>query len=288
MQHKVEFFLYKIFQIIIHSVSLRTQLSIAKFIAYFNVYFLKIRVSVVKNNCQSIFQNQDPREINRFVLNYFIYQFFVFLDFIRCNRLNSYLIEKRIKQFEIDDHDYFQQVFKQEKILIISGHISNFILLGQYIHQHFSKVSVVVKKQKNRLIDYDFYQNLRNEGLLILDRRRDLRTIATMNLPQGYALSILGDQDAGKKGVSVPFLGRNASTSQGISFLIEKHKIKPLFCGISLNNDLTYNVHFKKVELNEERGQTEILKIVNQVLSDFILEHPYDWFWVHKRWKTQC
>ncbi|MCH8300802.1 MAG: lipopolysaccharide heptosyltransferase II [Candidatus Marinimicrobia bacterium] len=112
------------------------------------------------------------------------------------------------------------------------------------------------------------------------------------SLKEGCNLGVISDQDAGKSGVFIDFLGRKASTPKGAAFFALKAKV-PLFTVYSKRlDDGNYQAEIIPVELDydgkitEEKIKTATQEIAYR-LENFIRENPDQWLWFHKRWKTR-
>jgi len=104
-------------------------------------------------------------------------------------------------------------------------------------------------------------------------------------------VGILSDQDGGKKGEIVEFLGRKASTPKGIAhfslrtgapifpvFIVREHGpyhriVVEDDISVMRSDDLEKDVH-------------EILQRFADALVKYVTKYPGQWLWLHKRWKS--
>jgi KDO2-lipid IV(A) lauroyltransferase len=99
------------------------------------------------------------------------------------------------------------------------------------------------------------------------------------------------DQDAHKKGVFVPFLGRLASTPVGPAAIARLrnapivpafiHEIAPGKHEIIIHPALTVA---KTKDRDADIYQTTVR--LTGIVEDHIRQYPSEWFWLHNRWKT--
>jgi KDO2-lipid IV(A) lauroyltransferase len=120
---------------------------------------------------------------------------------------------------------------------------------------------------------------------------------------QGRAVCLVYDQDGGKRGVFADFLGYPASTwtSAAETHLLLKvpivvgstHRV-----GYGPQNRLVTHGRIDWKPLPEASSKEEkrrlrderVLEIVEQInawLGDAIRDHPEQWMWAHRRWKTR-
>jgi KDO2-lipid IV(A) lauroyltransferase len=176
---------------------------------------------------------------------------------------------------------------RPEKVVFITGHYGNFILGTRFVNATMMPVSAVVKRQSNYRIHQDFYRNLSREGMVIWENRKDLRKIVSLAIKDGESLGLMIDQDAGPRGMMIPFLNHPASTATGPFHLIRKFVPRVVVTSMHLEKNLNYHLLIKDLGyLNHLEGK-EILTLLNNELSAYVMDHPLDWLWFHRRWKTQ-
>lgn len=120
----------------------------------------------------------------------------------------------------------------------------------------------------------------------------------TTLLNAGGNLALLCDQDAGQRGVFVEFFGRPASTFKSIALMALEHKaILVMGYGVRLPDDFT-NARWAQFEIGcediidtaELQTDNEILEITQRYTSALeraVRRSPEQYFWVHRRWKTE-
>lgn len=175
--------------------------------------------------------------------------------------------------------------------LLVSGHFGNWELVAAWLATECPQVKFLVKSQSNRRVD-----RLQNE----LRRRAGVGVIRTgattkemlRTLRGGGVIGLLGDQDAGAGGMFVNFLGRPASVFRGAATLAWKLRC-PVLTGflIRLPNGrhrLEFNeLFFGESGWDETRAVAEITRWHTRQLADVVERYPDQYFWVHRRWKTQ-
>ena len=108
---------------------------------------------------------------------------------------------------------------------------------------------------------------------------------------------MLCDQDAGSRGLFVPFFGKDASTFKSIAILALEYRA--LICvgyGVRLKDDF-HNNRWVNYEIGCEEvidpllAQSadpvcEITEQFTSALERAIARAPEQYFWVHRRWKS--
>jgi KDO2-lipid IV(A) lauroyltransferase len=151
-------------------------------------------------------------------------------------------------------------------------------------------LSAVVKKQHNPY--FDRYTNaLRTRyGMQTINLKRGVKDIIT-HLKNNQIVALLCDQNAGKSGIILDFLGYPASHWKGpVKISLRYHiPIVPAFAVRSTNSKIQIcfepMIFYPELVDNEE-GYIFLWKQLNQVIESYINRYPEQWFWVHNRWKA--
>ncbi|MBP7459755.1 MAG: hypothetical protein KBA26_00545 [Candidatus Delongbacteria bacterium] len=285
MQHYIEFFLYKIGILLLGNFSLPVLWGIGKWVGWMNFYVFRIRRRVIDAQLALIYPEWSSSRRHQFIRCYLQRQFFFFLDFIKLMHLNASKLKQRVNN-DGQYQKWCSQVTR-ERLIFVAGHFANFVMGTLYVHTAIHPVAGIVKRQSNYLIHRDFYQWMAKKGMILLENRRDIKKISKLEIPPDYSLGILIDQDAGRKGVMVPFMGFPASTSRGPAYLISKYRLRPIMVGMYLEKNLNYRIILDDLGAPDSDDPEYLMGCINQHLSGFIDLHPLDWFWLHRRWKTQ-
>jgi len=111
-------------------------------------------------------------------------------------------------------------------------------------------------------------------------------------LRRGEIMGLLIDQDTDVPGVFVDFFGRPAWTPIAPALLARKTGA-PLVVGANhrLAGDAGYRVRIAEIALSAAPDRQRALAADTQAISHWlearIREHPEQWVWLHRRWKTQ-
>jgi KDO2-lipid IV(A) lauroyltransferase len=119
-------------------------------------------------------------------------------------------------------------------------------------------------------------------GVGLIQRGIQFRT-AFATLRQGLAVAILADQDAGPRGLFVPFFGRSTSTLAGpAEFALRTGAVLlPAFTPLI---DGRYSAVFE--EPIPPSDIETMMTAWNGRLEAMIRRYPDQYFWLHKRWKS--
>jgi KDO2-lipid IV(A) lauroyltransferase len=196
-----------------------------------------------------------------------------------------------LARVDIDGMDHLVRAREAGRgVLLVAGHYGNWEMLGAAIGHHGHPISFVVGQQTNHRVD-DVMNDLRRaQGIGIIPRGTALRKVLQA-LRANQAVALLADQDARKGGVMVDFLGRPASTVRGPALFALRAgcPILPVF----IRRD--GGRHRATVEpplwpdpaRDEDAAVLDLTQRYTDALARQVRAHPDQYFWPHRRWKTQ-
>jgi KDO2-lipid IV(A) lauroyltransferase len=174
--------------------------------------------------------------------------------------------------------------------LCVTGHIGNWELLAAYCAKFFP-TAVIAKKIYFEKFDREVVRRRRRLGIEVIYQEKGLRPVVAA-LRSGRVVGILADQDIPDvAGVFVDFLGTEAYTPVAPAALALGSGT-PLFvvCVERLGHGL-HRIHVSgPVEHpktgNRAEDRLELTRRWSRILCEFIREHPGQWAWFHRRWRT--
>lgn len=197
---------------------------------------------------------------------------------------------KLFSQCRFENKEYVAEALSRGKgVLLITGHFGDWEAPCRMLPMEGYGLAMITKKQRNRL--FDAYTNAIRErqGGSIIDMKNALKGVLH-HTGHGDLIGILIDQDAGKRGVLMDFLGKPASNWTGTAKIALRYQI-PIVPGFVIRNqDETLTFRFEKMIdpawlKDTEENVLQMIKAMNQALEEKIRQYPEQWFWVHKRWK---
>ena len=193
---------------------------------------------------------------------------------------------------EIEGIEYIKDNIKPNRgVIIISGHFGLWEYIPQYLTLLGFKMTSVARNQKNRYVDKWFKDMRKRHGAETTDSGLGLRGILKA-LHNGHILGLMMDQDNGKQGIFMKFLGKWASAPTGPAVI--SMKLGAPLIPVSLFPNYR-GKHLLKVYPpidvtryeNNIIGQQKLTQDYNSWYENIVKEYPEQWFWLHRRWKTQ-
>ena len=173
--------------------------------------------------------------------------------------------------------------------MVVAGHFGCWELAGATIAALGYPTSFLVGEQSNLRVDEVMNDLRRAQGVGIITRTSALRKVLTA-LRGNEFVALLADQDARKGGVIVDFLGRPASVVRGPALFAIRAKspVIPLFIH---REGRRHRVIFEAPlwpdpSMGEDAAVEDLTRRHADALARRIREHPEEYFWPHRRWKT--
>lgn len=253
---------------------------------------LKTRIKASLNNLRYVFGERVPEdeliELNGRIVSHFAQMLFEAPHILRLNRTNlsRYVI--------FDNEDVLSQALKKGRGgFILTGHFGNWELMSAAIALRFNTKGAVVVRPADFAPADRLLENLRSRfGTEIIPKKRAMKKLLAVK-KEDKVIGILLDQNVDwYEGVFVPFLGKPACTNKGLA-LVALRTGSPVIPAFSIRQpDGRYRVVFgDEVPLlrtdDKIKDTEENTALFTQIIEKYVNQHPDQWFWFHKRWKTK-
>jgi KDO2-lipid IV(A) lauroyltransferase len=187
-----------------------------------------------------------------------------------------------------EGYEHFERALARGRgVLFATAHLGNWEL-SAFAHALMSKpMYVVVRPLDNPLIDRLVARRRTMSGNRIIEKKDYARGILKA-LAANEAVGILADQNSSlEEGVFVDFLGTPACASTGLARLAA-HSGAAVIPGFAFWSEIErrYTLRFyPEIEITGSAG--EDTRRVQGAIEAAIREHPEQWLWIHRRWKTR-
>ena len=188
--------------------------------------------------------------------------------------------------------EYHRQCWDRGGILVL-GHLGNWEWKGVSITRNGSNPLYVLAKRQTNPWSNDFIARVRgSQNIKLLYTDESPRAIFKL-LKEKALIGFIADQDAGKSGTFVPFMNRLASTFQGPALFARKTDA-PIYFLWSYHDEqrrLVFEIQEMERPQCDPKDAAEWERQFTwnwvRLLETKVREHPEDYFWVHRRWRTQ-
>lgn len=181
-------------------------------------------------------------------------------------------------------------------ILIATGHLGSFELLGHAIGMRGLPLAAVARKFQSRRFDA-WWTGLREaRGNKIIDRRGAFKEVVA-TISRGMSAAILFDQNVTRNhAVFVDWFGVPAATTRSVALAALRTGAPIYIASIRYCGDDRYCVDalecdYSDIYRDESLSSDAKIHLITQRLADryceMIRNFPEGWFWLHRRWKTR-
>lgn len=189
--------------------------------------------------------------------------------------------------------EYPKWLIREHKgLILLTGHYGNFEIVGYMLGLFGFDIYSIARPLDNPYFNEYLYGIRQKKGQKILNKKGVSNDIDDV-LKSGATLGIIADQDAGRKGVFVDFFGRKASAYKSIGLAALYYNV-PVVIGVSrrVDNKFSFELEMQRIIFPDEwKDKPDQLQWITQeytkALEDAIRKDPTQYWWIHRRWKTQ-
>ena len=183
-------------------------------------------------------------------------------------------------------------------VITLSGHFGNWELATAMFGYFGFPMGVVARDLDNPWL-HRWFQRWRTATGHRLISKKGGGGDMVQTLENRGALAMLGDQDAGSRGMFVPFFGHDASTFKSIALLAVHHRAVIVMGYAYRLPDDFLNQRWTQFEMGCEDvidpldfadcddPVREITARYTRALERLVRRAPEQYFWVHRRWKSE-
>lgn len=251
---------------------------------------LGIRRAVVEANLRLAFPDADDASIGRTVDAAYRHLGREAAAILRLSRMTAADV---VRHTETGGWEMLEGALAEGRgAMLVTGHFGNWEIAAAAVAARGIPIAAIVRRQGNRRVD---------ERLDALRRRLGVETIPQSEAPRRVprvlrsngVVGIVGDQDARRAGVFVPFFGRPASTARGTA-LFALRLDAPVFACTARRlpgPELRYRVEGERIPVQRtgdpDADVRRLTAALAASLEAAVRAAPEQYFWFHKRWKTR-
>jgi len=242
------------------------------------------------NLIQSFGPEMNKEGAKRLLRKVYIHFGQMFLEVPHAVRLNPRNVHRYVT-FESEEH-LLDALKKEKGVFALTGHLGNWEIESTAVAMRFGNLAVVARPMDFEPLERLVIDLRSRYGTEIIPKQRSMRKLLT-SLRANKIIGILLDQNVDwYEGAFVNFFGRPACTNKGLALVALKTgaPVVPVFSAKA--KDGRYRIMIgKEVDLirtgDKLRDVEENTGLFTSIIERHIREHPEQYFWFHKRWKTK-
>jgi KDO2-lipid IV(A) lauroyltransferase len=185
-----------------------------------------------------------------------------------------------------------ERLTHKQPVIFITGHCGNWELLGYLLSVLGYPIAALARPLDNHLIN-DWVLGIRERfGLKIVTKWGGVPILQEM-ITNNTSVGFIADQNAGDRGMFVPFFGRLASSYKSIGILAMRYQIPIVAVHAKrIDGSFKYEVSVTDfIEPSDWNNQPDPLYYItaryNRAIEQMVRNAPEQYLWLHRRWKSR-
>lgn len=301
IRYRAEYFLFRLIVCVLQSLSLRQGASVAEGLALVIHRCLPRRMTryhIACTNLKTAFgDTYSDRERDELIYRMWVHLFRMVVEIAQLPR--------KLYRSNVRDRVHFrnrsavvQALCSGRSVILLSGHVGNWEMAVSVFGLFGFPMGVVARELDNPYLNEWFRAFRQSTGHIMLAKKGGYDGMLEMLEQRGH-LALLGDQDAGSRGIFVDFFGQPASTFRSIALLAAQyralicvgyaHRLPDDFASqTGVNYEIGCEAVIDPLALGEVDDEIrEITQQYTAALERVVRRAPEQYFWVHRRWKSQ-
>lgn len=218
------------------------------------------------------------------------------IDSARFDRLSSDWYERNVSIPFNEEYHAIRRRAGGTGILVVSGHIGSVELQAYAAPFAGREFCFVARSFKSEMLEAWWNSRRQKLGNQVIARKGAVRKMIE-KLNSGKDVAVLIDQNIRRKhAVFVDWFGTPAATTFAPAVAVIETGAPIVISAIVFRGSDRYEILEKECcvvdilensELSRDQKIVEITERISKSYQDTILQHPEEWFWIHRRWKTR-
>lgn len=299
IRHRLEYFAFRVFVCVIESLPTRTSVRCAKGLAFIvhRIAPRKMnRYQVARDNLHRAFGDElSDAAADKIIYDMWVHLFRLVVEIIQLPRKMRLYNCADIMTFR-NRNDCVRAMCAGRPVMTVGGHFGNWEVANCATGWFGFPMGVVARDLDNPFLHQWFERFRRHTGHRLISKVGGSQQMVQYLENRG-CLAMLGDQDAGPRGMFVDFFGVPASTFKSLALVALQHQAVICVCYARRVEDDFENsrwVNFEigceeiidPLELDCDDEIREITERYTQALERIVRLAPEQYLWVHRRWKS--
>jgi len=278
---------------LVHSLSMRLALRLAEALAWLAYQVDRRHREVAAENLRHAFPElaSNSTRIDRLVRDTYRHFLTVAVEMVLLPRKMHVTTWRRYASIGASAR-MMSQLLLDRPALLVTAHFGNWELAGRLIGVFGLKTYAIARVLDNPYLERYVHRFRQGTGQTLIAKKDDFDRL-TEALGSGAKVCTLADQDAGSRGLFVPFFGRPASTHKAVALMAIEYDSAILVFGVPrVAEPMMYVVECEDIiDPREYADRPDAIRAMTErytaALERLIRRHPEQYFWLHRRWKSQ-
>lgn len=299
-RHFAEYGVFRFIVCLIDALPTRATVRLTEWLAFivFRCLPKKLtRYEVARQNLKTAFgEKYTDQEMDVILQKMWVHLFRLVVEIVQLPRKMRLYNCADVVQFRNRD-DSVKALSCGRPVIVLSGHFGNWEMAVSAFGVFGFPMGVVARDLDNPYLHRWFMRFREHTGHRLLSKKGGGADMVEF-LDRCGNLALLCDQDAGKRGLFVPFFGEPASTFKSIALLALQYRAV-IVVGYALRLPDDFHNHrwirfeqgceevIDSLDFQGPDAIRELTAAYTEALERVIARAPEQYFWVHRRWKSQ-
>jgi KDO2-lipid IV(A) lauroyltransferase len=247
-------------------------------------------VAVAEENLRHAFPDWAPERRLRTARGVYAHFGRMILDILW---LRGHSRDEVMSRLDVIGREHVEKAYSGRRgAIFVTAHLGNWEVIGLAHGWTFGPIEVIARPLDNPALDRRMCAFREMAGNRVVYKQDALRQVLR-TLHAGGGVAILMDQNVQEKdGIFVDFFGRPAATTTVAAALAVKTGCALVPGHTTIGPDGRYRAVYDPPLQWTPSGdkQADIARLTQEltrVIEGWIRQHPEQWLWIHRRWKTQ-
>ena len=190
------------------------------------------------------------------------------------------------KYITVENLDKLEEIKKNQPVVFVSAHFSNFELMAMAIEKAGVDLSAIYRPLNNKMVN-SIMEPLRKKYICKKQIKKGINGVreSLKFFKQGTSIAIMIDQRV-SEGEKINFFNHPAYTTTIPAQFVKKFgcKIQPVH--IERYGKINFKITFdEQISIGKNSDENLISLELNRWLEKKIKKNPAQWIWTHDRWK---
>lgn len=300
LRWRAEYVCFRLIACVVEILSVRQTVRVAHRLAWVMTRMLPkkwTRYHIAYDNLRLAFEDRySPAEIDDLIRRMWVHLFRLVAEVVQFPRKLRLENCREVVVFR-NRRAAVKALTSGRRVLILGGHFGNWEASMSTFGVFGFRQGFVARALDNPHLHRWFTRTRERTGHQLLLKSGGWDDMVEL-LEAGGQIGLLGDQDAGRRGIFVDFFGRPASTFRSIALMaLQYDALIIVGYGRRLPDDfdesrwVRYEIGCEEVidprQIESDDEVQEITERYTQALQRAIERSPEQYFWVHRRWKSE-
>jgi Kdo2-lipid IVA lauroyltransferase/acyltransferase len=198
----------------------------------------------------------------------------------------AHIFRRALDRLRVENAEVLKEAYARGRgVVVVSAHMGYFVRMAAIPRLLGVRAAVIMKNQRNdRLLQWGIRELKRRHDLDVILKKK-ARDLVGADLAAGRIVGFFADQHPRSGGFPTRFFGHDILAATGPTIYAKRFDCPLIVFTAAREADGTHVLHFDG-PISTEGSHEEVSQRWLDLLEKRIREHPDQWMWMHRRWRT--